>query len=459
MPAILTDKYRTFLAQSFLSSISDGSVHAYLFIGRSTEWFDADNVAVTDTNPPIPVNDVQHIDFDYWRDMLGAKRISTANTALVVPRVSWVDGTVYAQYDDLDTDLFSKSFYVIDDTSLPYRVYKCLWNNKGAASSVAPSTIGASLTPQRTSDSYVWQYMYTIDPDNYKFLSTRWMPVLSDNTVQAVASAASGKLPPAVPLVVIAGGVTYNAVATTTVTLVGDGSGATVTSNGVSIVGGVVTSIQLANGGLGYTQVESINVYQAVANTQASVRAIIPPFPNHGYDPVKELGARALMLVTQFQQDEIGALTVSNDFRRVGLLINPLNANGTLAAASYYRQTTDLTFSANTGVLQPDDVVANLTKTTSPYATVVDVVQVSNNYVVRLTNVNARGETDPFAANDVLQCAESSVEVTVESVSASELTPYTGAIIFVNQRTPVTRDPDQTETIRLVFPFTTCGGD
>jgi hypothetical protein len=124
------------------------------------------------------------------------------------------------------------------------------------------------------------------------------MPVLANSVVQANALTNSGKLPIAVPLVLTTPGQGYNPANGVSVTLAGDGAGASVSGNGVTIVGGHITEVRLALGGLGYSQVTSINVFQSGAVTQATARAIIPPYPNHGYDPVKELNATALMFVT-----------------------------------------------------------------------------------------------------------------------------------------------------------------
>lgn len=453
MPKILTKQYRVFLAEQFKYAIENDLTYAYVFIGRSAAWEDADDETINDSNPPTPVDTVQNVDFEYWRDMLGAKRVAAANTALVVSRRNWTSGTVYDQYDDQNANLHTSAFYVLDTSELPYRVYKCLWNDNGAESTVAPSTIGNSAIPESTLDGYVWQFMYEIQSDNYRFLTENWMPVLSDSTVVSTAEANAGKLPLAVPLLIEDGGASYNASLSVATTLTGDGTGALVSADGVSIVSGAVTQIVLSAGGSGYTEVPTINVFQSGA-TPATVRALIPPYPNHGADPVKELGASTLMVTVAFTDDESEKLTINNDFRRNGLLINPLTADGETADATYYRQTWDITFSANTGVLQPDDVITNISKDSAPTALVVDVIDgPDSNYIVRLTDVNVAGESDPFVATDTLKCLDTDVEITIDEVSEPELQRYSGSIVFVNQRTPVIRDADLAEEIKILFPF------
>src|ERR1019366_7010050 len=247
MPQILTGKYYGFLAQQMFSQINTNAISAYVFVGHPSVWS-------VDTAPPAPVDDVQKTDFDYWRDLLGAKLVTGNDCAFVVPRKDWVSGTVYDQYDDVDTALGTRSYFVLDATSLPNRVYKCLWNNGGAVSTTAPSVIGTDLVPTTTADNYVWQYMYTIDSQTARtFLTNQWMPVLSDNAVQANALSNAGKLPLAVPLVITGAGSGYNAAAAIVTTLQGDGSGAVVSANGVLLTGGGGSRITLAAGGIGYT--------------------------------------------------------------------------------------------------------------------------------------------------------------------------------------------------------------
>lgn len=452
MPAILTTKYKTFLARQLYLGLANNVWTSYLFLGTPDEWEDSSNVAVSDSNPPIPVDSTKNVDYDYYRDIIAAKRVTTEDVAFVVPRVNWESGTVYDQYDDQE-DLSDAVYYVLDTTSLPYKVYKCLWNNAGIQSTIAPSVVGTALTPTSTADGYVWQYMYTITTDDYKFLTTNWMPVLSNSSVVTNANTYAGRLPTAVPLVVEEPGSNYSAVSITTVEIIGDGSNAAVSNTGVLIAGGEVASVILSSGGSGYTQVTSINVYQSGA-TAATVRAIIPPYPNHGHDPIKELGAGALMFATQFTLDESGSVTTNNNFRRIGLLINPVSPNGNLATADVLTFTTDITFTSNTGVFAPDDILTNATKSTHPTAQVVDVVDgTSNNYVVRVVSVNSKGESIPFEANDTITCLTSGVEATVVEVADATLKPFSGDILYVHHRTPVTRHEDQSEDVKLILPF------
>jgi hypothetical protein len=448
MSNVLTRKYSTFVAQSFLNGlVANGTINAYVFLGHPLPWND-------DNNPPAPTDTVQTEDYDAWRDMIAAKRVASANTQFVVARRDWVTGTIYDQYDDTNSDLQTSKFYVLDTSQIPYRVYKCLWNNHGVPSTNAPSAIGATVNPTATADGYVWQYMYSVTSIDYKFLTSAWMPVLTDSSVITNAQSFPGRLSTAVPLLVVDGGASYNAALSTVTVISGDGANASVSANGVTITAGRVVGAVLASGGQKYTQVTSIDVSQPnISVTPATLRAIIPPYPNHGADAIKELGAKTLLMSVTFSGSESGKLTTVNNFRRAGLLINPTETTGNAASATFYRQTWDITFSANTGVLQPDDAVTNITKASAPTGIVVDVVASGNNYVARLTNVATRAETTPFSAGETVKCLASGVQITVASVAQPELKPFSGSIAYVTQVTPVTRGPAQNEELKLVFSF------
>ena len=71
--------------------------------------------------------------------------------------------------------LEDSNFYVVTDE---YNVYKCLDNNNGALSKVKPS--GTQLEPIKTSEGYIWKFMYNI-PINLrnKFYTDEYIPVVS----------------------------------------------------------------------------------------------------------------------------------------------------------------------------------------------------------------------------------------------------------------------------------------
>lgn len=115
---------------------------------------------------------------ELWKQAIGGRKITTGDVSHVVPRHDWVSGRVYAQYRDTDTNLFTRDFYVMTDEN---NVYKCLYNNKGATSTVKPADF--STLPFTLADGYTWKYMYTISlGDADKFLTTSHIPVKTLST-------------------------------------------------------------------------------------------------------------------------------------------------------------------------------------------------------------------------------------------------------------------------------------
>ena len=107
------------------------------------------------------------------------------------------------------------------------------------------------------------------------------------------------------------------------------------------------------------------------------------------------------MLNTTLQDDETDQLSTVNDYRRIMLIDNPLLANGASANGSFYRQTFDITLSANTGVFAPDDGIKVTNNTAyAVTATVVDTVLVSSVPVVRVTDINDKGRDVAFQIGD-----------------------------------------------------------
>lgn len=148
----------------------------FLSIGKITEW----SGRGTDQSPPQSIDSVRD-DTDLWRGIFAHKRIDRSDVSLVVRRYDWQPTVVYTAYRD-DLDLFDDfdpaPFYVLVDDE---RVYKCIDNNDGAQSLVAPTHTDSQI--RRLSDGYRWKFLYQIPESKRKFLtktqgdSIGYMPV------------------------------------------------------------------------------------------------------------------------------------------------------------------------------------------------------------------------------------------------------------------------------------------
>jgi hypothetical protein len=425
MASIVTSKFRVHNAQQFLEGFSEAANTAmYLFIGKNTAF-------ANDNSPPTPVNSTANIEYTPWRDMYGAKRINTSDVTHAVPRYDWTTGVVYTAYDDQSTSLLTDTFYVMTDE---YKVYKCLFNNGAIASTTKPT--GVSTTRFTTADGYIWRYMYTVTTVKaLKFLTTDYIPVevlTSDGgedqwDVQAAAVDGSIEI-----IKVTAGGTGYGSAPAVTIT--GDGSGATATA---TLTGSAVTSVTITAAGTGYTKASV-----AFASGAAAATAIISPKGGHGADAVEELGGKYIMINTRLDGNESNTISTSNEFRQVGIVRDPyLYGTTTRALASSYRQSFKYTLSAISGTYTLDETVTAGSNT----ATVVEWTTPYLYTTLPLNNV--------FANNVTATGATSAATATISARETPGLQPYTGDILYVENRVPISRAADQIEDVKLVIQF------
>lgn len=440
MAAIITKKLRVHSALQFVESLSEAAnINLYVAIGRTDAWSD-------DVNPPTPTNSEANTTFDYWRDAIALKKVSTTDVSHVIPRYNWTTNTVYTQYDHRSANLYAQTFYVLTSS---FGVYKCLYNNNGANSTIEPT--GTGNTVISTGDGYKWKYLYTISTtDALKFLTTTFMPVktlTADDSstqwpIQQYAATSNGALD---VIQVTAGGTGYDP-ATTTVSITGDGTGASVNSTSFTIAANVVTAISLSTRGQDYSNAV-VTISSSGVGTGATAVALIPPYGYHGSDPVEELGASYVMINTQLAGSENNAITITNNYRRIMLVRDPkLTSNGALATGSVYRQTYNLVLTSPSGTFTTDEVVTG--GTSGATARLVDWNATGNGNTARLTAVSKA-----FAVAETVTGGTSGVTGTVASISQPELQPFSGDVLYVEQRTPIARANDQTESLKIVIQF------
>lgn len=182
---LITTSYRNHVVDQVLESVSEVSNTAYyLFAGKHTQYDDGDSTVET------PVESDLYIDSVY-SNMIFGKRVSANDVQKVITRHDWESGTAFAQYDDADDDLLTKSFYCTVNAGSNYHVYKCLFNNDGANSTVEPDFASVSVNDEyfETSDGYIWKYMFTVsDSLEEKFGTSTLFPVSSNSSVVNAAT-------------------------------------------------------------------------------------------------------------------------------------------------------------------------------------------------------------------------------------------------------------------------------
>ena len=485
MAAIITNKFRINNAEQFVESFSETSAETYyLFIGRAHSWasdVDAQGNTIaegTDASPPTPNDDVTS-EFYNYDDMLGAKLVASTDVSRVIPRRNWTTGTTYDMYEHNigsgnaaasgATNLFDSSYVVMNGS---FAVYKVIENDGATASTVEPTSTSNSIFS--TSDGYRWKYMYSLtSAETLNFMSTDFIHTSTDSTVSAAA--VNGALD---TILVVAGGSSYNVSSGTTITAIpirGDGSSGVAS---VVISSGAIASATVTTAGTGYTfaYIRSADIIAATnaagAGSGCNLNVIIPPKGGHGFDALTELGAFYVMmnksLVGVEGTSDIG---VENDFRRIGLVRNPTNfGTSTVATASTRRQIYAAIFSSVSGTFTADEELNQAT--TGAVAKVIefdatnkilyyyqtrfpDVGTDTNGNLTALSGANAiTGQTSSAAATpNTSSSATVNGVVFASGYSNPELAYDSGDIIYVEERSPITRASDQTENIKLIIEF------
>jgi hypothetical protein len=489
MPAIITNKFRIHNSEQFSESFSEASPNVYyLGIGRpqafatSTRGDTRTDNEGTDVAPLTPVDSVQE-EFYTFDDLLAAKKIASSDVSFVIPRRNWTTSTVYDYYrhdygnrvtgstsvqtaNSGATSLLDSTFYVMSST---YNVYKVLDNNSNAASTTEPT--GTSTAVLTTADGYKWKYMYTLSATQQSnFLSTDFMAVETNSTVSAAA------VDGAVRIVKIKSAGTGGTNGTHTgIAIRGDGSSGTVS---VTVSGGVITAVTVTNVGSGYTfaYIRNADIVTAGATglTGSELDVIIEPKGGHGFNAVKELGGFYVMLNTNFEGSEssnTGDFTVTNDFRRIALLRDPFSG-GVAASASTLRATKAIRFAASPapGTFTVDEEINQATTGAVGKVVEYDATNRILHYVQTRFNdegIDSNGNLTAFSGANVVTGQTSTATGTPSSTgsetadnitftsgyAASEIDADKGDVIYIENRSPITRASDQTENVKLIIEF------
>jgi len=169
-----------------------------------------------------------------------------------------------------------------------------------------------------TSGTYAGSIFYTKDTNGS-------IIQMSEITVYSY-SGSTGTLTLASPITHVSSG--YEGYISPKITFVGDGFNLKAIcrmSNSSTL-----SKVHIFDPGFGYS--ECVGTVSAFTGTTAAVRVIITPFGGHGKDPVVELGAFNLLTKIKFEGDEGGVILATNEYRRLGILNNPL-INGSLKLA------------------------------------------------------------------------------------------------------------------------------
>ena len=500
MAAIITEKFRQSNADTFSADIASSKY--YMFVGKSQPW--TSEGATSDNNPPTPIDSVAPESY-YWDDMLAAKLISSKS--FVIPRRDWSATSAFDMYrHDIGgvstgnygttkttsssgaTNLFDSTFYF---KTSEHKVYKVLYN--GDQLQTGAGNIGGS-EPTSTGNAPFWsgdyyiKFMYTMTTTQVvNYLTTDFMPV----SVNANRDADRGVY----VFMVTSGGSSYPN-GTFYTKLKGDGDGNAKAKLVVS--GGTIaefgnnasssTSYMQANG-TGYSfatfDLAGTNIYTDAncttlisgstltswnSATAGTIKAIIDPPGGHGQDDIEELGGHFVMLQAKFEPGDADAVQV-NDFRRVGIVKNPIDsATNNIAALATARATNAILMaSGGSGTYQVDEKITQATTGAQGRVVEWDATNRILYYVQEKYStygLDTAGNLTAFSGQNAVSGATSGAAFTPTNTSPTtngvvfssgyavpELSRDTGEIIYVENRRAISRASDQTEDIKVVVEF------
>src|SRR6056300_121190 len=491
MPAIITNKFRIHNAEKFTTALTGSSNVFYLGIGRPQAFSSSTRPDLrtenegTDASPLTLFDSIQE-EFYSFDDLIAAKKVSSSDISYVIPRRNWTSGTVYDYYrhdygnritgttttqtaDSGASTLWDSTFYVLNSEN---RVYKCLDNNNGGTSTFEPT--GDSNNIITTGDDYKWKFMYELTAaQQVNFLSTDFMAVATDSGVAAANTDGEVNI---VKIKSAGSGASVNSTFTG-IAIKGDGSGGEVS---VTTAGGVVTSVTVTDPGQNYTYayIRNADIVSAGATdlTGAELDCIIEPKGGHGENAIKELGGFYVMLNVNFEAGEAsntGDFTTANDFRRIVLIRDPNNFGGASAASSNtLRGTYAVRFAASPtpGTLTVDEEINQATTGAVGKVVEWDATNRILYYVQTRFNdqgADSNGNLTAFSGTNVITGQSSSASGTPSSTASEtvdnitftsgyanpEIEPDDGDVIYIENRSPITRASDQTENVKLIIEF------
>jgi hypothetical protein len=464
MAAIITSNFRTENANNFRDAIVNTDNSVYLFVGKSDAWSDVitDN---TDTEAPTPVDVVVDVN-DSWQNAIAMKRASASDVINVIPRHDWVSGEVYAAWDDADENVFSTDFYVITDE---FKVYKCIKAPvAGTGSSVKPTQ--TNVNPTAEADGYIWKYMFTVfTTEATKFLTNFYIPVktvklpLSGNVNDlsadeqvkyAYQNDSADQLGGKIYRYVVTNGGTGYTTTPPTVNIVGDGSGAVATA---VISGGVVTEVKVTgtgatfqtNAGSGYNV--AYVTLTGGNGTGAKARAVLSPINGHGTDPVSELGGYYIGLRIRLNGTEGGTdFIVNNSFRQIGIVKNPYSYGTTdIATDTTLSSLKGLQFSSHTGLNVGDYITGG----TSGAVAFIDSYDAAEGIVRYHQNDKTGYESFELSEGITGHTGGTATVASSAGLLSQEVQPFTGNILFLENRAPINRSASQIEDIKVIIEF------
>lgn len=511
MSAIVTDKLRIINCSNFIDDIDTGRYYIFLGLPNAT-YFDTQ----WDSSPPDPIDNTLYVN-SYRDTILGVKKINSSDVVRVIRKTQWRSGRKYDMYrHDYSvyntapvtsaTRLYDSNYYVVNKD---YRVYICINNgsapsneNAGVVSTQEP--LHTDLAPRKESDGYIWKYLYTLSPaDVLKFDSTDYVSVPNNWTTtsdEEIARIRDNAVDGKIETILIEQQEIYNFFGTlTSVPIKGDGTGglATVTFDEES----KPVSVEVTNGGSGYTfaTLDLDSVLPSLTGSKAIFNVIIPPPGGHGANVYDELGANRVLIYGRIENDPTNPdFIIGNQFSRIGIIKNIKSFGSTQffsqsSGSGVYatRITTDtVTESLDSMMTQATGAVGNIVSFDSttkvlryiqPRTNLVDTYAIGSKIVIDYNFVDTSTGIQTATTYDLEEFSPASFNIGSSSydidttfngnsvvvgsvtyylgqgfnagLSSPDINIKSGEIVYVDNRSSVTRASQQREDIKIILEF------
>jgi len=450
MPAVITDALKRQIAADFFEQFTSDSKKYYIGVGRSEQWDSSDTV-------PTPVNTPTEI--SAFRDGLQSVKKVTG-TSLVVPRNNWSSGRIYSQYDDQQGGYPTNPYYVMTENN---QVYVCLETGRNVLGVAQPSSIeptGSNNDSFRTADGYVWKFLFTVSAERGNdFMSSNFMPVqlqgVTDSNSTGIQlkqkeiqdNAVAGQV---LSCIITDGGAGYTA--NPTVTITGTGTGALVDAAIDSSTGQLVRLRMRDSGasaqvlGSGYTSANVVITGGGSPTLTATARAILGPDSGLGRDSREDLKSTSIMFHTPLLGTD-SDFVINQDFRQVGLIRDPLKMTGAAFTDTTGNALYNMSLSSIVTSFTTDKTIEGQTSQAKAFIDNID----SNRLFYHQTTATGFGT---FLTGETIEEVNGAGEGVVDSAATlPEVDPESGAILFIDNRSPVVRSASQNEDIKVIIQF------
>lgn len=498
MAATITDQLKKDILENLYSQYLNDTATVgdsdrfYVGIGRAEAWAD-------DTLPPIP-NPSSNEVLKFQETLQSIKLVS--DVSYVVPRYNWTAGNQYEQWQDEFSSNTTVSasgdiqnpYYVITDDN---NVFVCVQQGKTANGVVRNSTFKPTDVTGNNfaagDDGYIWRHLFNIGAaEARKYLTSAYMPVeklLADsvNDPRYAAFTTSRQAhwaiqEAAVPgevigIVVDSGGTGFTSAPTLTITGVGRDKNGIVTeaeaTARIDTNGNIYEVIMRAHDsasapfrmGEGYKQ--AFVTVTGGGGSGAVLRPVVSGDSGMGGNVITSLNSSALMFHSELSGSENNDFQVTNDFRQIGIIKNPMKDSavfgsftGDSAVSSQTAQAYRQLRLDSSSVSFANDISSDqtITQATSGASAILDYYDATTS----IAYVHQSRETGflPFDSTNSVSFLEGGssigtaniiVNATGPNLRPAETDNFSGEVIYIDNRTPITRDDEQTEDIKIVI--------